>query len=59
MTKKELAQYLRNHMVASRDSIHEAFTYASEVAPHGGAFTLTALHVLMNTIANEIEELED
>lgn len=59
MTKQELADSLRNRMFAERETLSEAFTYASEVAPHGGVYTLTALSVLMNTIANEIEKLED
>ena len=59
MTKQELADGLKNAIYAERDTIGEAFEYALEVAPHGGVYTLTALHVLMNTIAKEIESLED
>ncbi len=59
MTKKELIKTLRNQMFADRDTIDEACKYAQEVAPHGGVYTATALHVLMNSIANEIEKLEN
>ena len=57
MTKQELAQGLRHNLYGERDTIGEAFEYALSVAPDGGVFTLTALHVLMNTIANEIDKL--
>lgn len=59
MTKKELASTLKNGMFADRDTIKEAYHYALSVAPHGGVYLQTALHVLMNTIAKEIENLED
>mgnify|MGYP003352917500 FL=1 len=59
MTKQELADSLRHALYADRPSVGEAFEYALEIAPHGGIGTLTALQVLMNTIANEIEKLED
>lgn len=59
MTKQELADSLRHKLYADRPSVGEAFEYALSVAPNGGIYTLTALHVLMNSIANEIEKLED
>ncbi len=62
MTKHELAESLRNPMFAERESIREAYLYAEEVSK--GGFTspmtlFTALHVMMNSIANEIEKLEN
>ena len=59
MTKQELAQALRHNLYGDRDTIGDAFEYALDVAHAGGVYTLTALHVLMNTLANEIEKLED
>ncbi len=59
MTKQDLADSLRHKLYADRESIGEAFEYALSIAPDGGIYTLTALHVLMNTIAKEIEKLED
>ena len=59
MTKQELIDRLKNGMFADRSDITEAYDYALGVAPHGGVYTHTALHVLMNTIAKEIEKLED
>ena len=59
MTKKELVSSLKNGMFADRETVDEAFQYALDVAPHGGVYLQTALHVLMNTIAKQIENLED
>ena len=57
MTNKEFAGYLRNRMFADRPTIDEAFSYALDMLGHDvGA--LTALHVLLNTVANQIEKLE-
>jgi len=58
MTKKELADTLRNRMFADRDSIEDALEYAnSMVGSDMGA--VTAIQVILNTLANEIEKLED
>lgn len=54
MDKHDLIHSLRCGMFASRESINEAYEYALDVLGTN-AQTLTALHVLMNTIANEIE----
>ena len=52
---KELAESLRHKLYGERETIGEAFEYALSVAPDGGIYALTGLHVLLNTIANEIE----
>lgn len=54
MTREELIFSLRCGMFADRESINEAYEYALDVLGRN-ATTLTALHVLMNTIANELE----
>lgn len=59
MTKKELAQALRWTLFADRDTIDEAYGYALDIMGENKVVNQTALHVLMNTIANEIEKLED
>lgn len=59
MTKKELAASLRWLLFADRDTVDEAYTYALSVMGENKVMNQTALHVLMNTIANEIEKLED
>ena len=59
MTKKELAQALRWTLFADRDTVDEAYTYALDIMGEDKIMNQTALHVLMNTIANEIEKLED
>lgn len=55
MTNEDLIYSLRCGMFASRDSINEAYDYALELLGKN-AQTLTALHVLMNAIADQIEE---
>lgn len=54
MRKDELIHSLRCGMFASRESIDEAYEYALDMLGRNPG-TLTALHVLMNTIANEVE----
>ena len=52
------AQQLRNNLFSDRATIDEAMTYAYElihtIRPQDRIAALTALHVLANTIANEI-----
>ena len=61
MTHSELAESLRCGMFADRETIREAYDYALEVAKASGSSpqVLTAIHVMMNTIANTIEQIED
>lgn len=59
-TPKSLALKLYVPIYAERATIKEAYAYAMEVAKasdNPAAFT-TALHVVINTIAKEIEKLE-
>ena len=60
MTRLELARSLRNNIFADRASLREAYDYASMIADstdNPGA-VYTALHVMMNTIAREVRDLE-
>jgi len=59
MTKKELVQALRWTLFADRNTVDEAYEYALEVMGDNKIVNQTALHVLMNTIANQVEMLED
>lgn len=54
MKTEDLIHSLRCGLFASRETIDEAYEYALNLLGRE-AQTLTALHVLMNTIANEIE----
>ena len=60
MTNIELVKSLRCNMFADRETINEAYDYALKVAKNSGSSpqVLTALHVMMNTIANVIEQNE-
>ena len=55
MSKKDLINSLRCGLFASRPSIEEAYDYALDVLGRD-AQALTAIHVLMNAIADRIEE---
>lgn len=60
-TLKELAKSLKNGMFADRDTIGEAMEYALNVAKGCGgnsAAVLTAVQVVVNTIAKEIEKAD-
>lgn len=60
MIKNELVHQLRNTFTADRVSIHEAYAYAHDVLKAEGASDVaiyTALGVLMNTIAREVEDV--
>jgi len=59
MTKDELVQQLRCNMFSDRMTIEEAYDYAWKVAKgtdNQGA-VMTAVQVVVNTIANEIEKI--
>ena len=62
MTKQELADSLTSNVFANRETIKEAYEYGSSIARACGKnnelYVLTALHVLMNTIASEILNIE-
>jgi hypothetical protein len=53
-----LAQGLYSPLFASRDSIKEAITYAYDIAKasENPAAVTTALHVVLNTIAQHLED---
>jgi len=58
-----LAASIRVGIFGKRDSINEALEYASEIIDnlqtYDKAVVYTALHVMMNTIADEIDALPD
>ena len=62
MKKQELVDGLKLGMFADRPTIKEAYEYGASIAEACGKenaiYVFTALHVLMNTIANEIAKLE-
>jgi hypothetical protein len=58
MSNTELAKKLRHGMFADRDTVNEALEYAYRIAKGCAGhelFVVTAIHVLANTIANEID----
>jgi len=58
MSNTELAKKLRHGMFAELDTVNEALEYAYRVAKSCDdreLYILTAIHVLANTIANEID----
>lgn len=61
MNTLEYAAQLRNSLFASRDTIVDAYKYVEQVAnaSDNPAAVYTAVHVLMNTIANELVALEE
>ena len=54
MKTEDLIHSLRCGLFASRETIDEAYEYALDMLGRNPQ-SLTALHVLMNTIANKIE----
>lgn len=54
MKTEDLIYSLRCGLFASRESINEAYEYALDVLGRD-AQTLTAIHVLMNAIADQME----
>jgi len=61
MTNQELAKAIRHKLFAERETLQEAMDYAFRVfrtlGPNELAAT-TALMVVMNTLANELEKAE-
>ena len=60
MTKHELSLSIYSPLFAERDTLKEAYDYAMEIAKasENPAAVTTAIHVMMNTIAKEIEKAE-
>lgn len=60
MTKHELALSIYSPLFAERDTLKEAYDYAMEIAKYSDdpAAVTTALQVMLNTIAKEIEKAE-
>ena len=60
MTHNELAKSLKSSLFADRDTIPEALDYALEVAraSKNSAAVMTAVMVVVNTIAKQIEQCE-
>lgn len=61
MTNQELAKAIRHKLFAERDTLKEAYEYAFSVFRTLGRNELaatTALMVVMNTLANELEKAE-
>ena len=62
-SKAMLAASIRVGIFGKRDSINEALEYASEIIDnlqtYDKAVVYTALHVMMNTIADKIDTLPD
>ena len=60
MTNKELAKSIRHGLFADRATLTEAFQYASDVIGRchksEQIAVTTALYVVLNTLANEIEK---
>lgn len=61
--EKHLSEYaarLRHSMFSSRDTLEEAYEYAQKIAAasNNAAAVLTAVQVVVNTIAKELIELE-
>lgn len=62
MTNSELADSLTVSLFATRDSVGEAYNYAISVAnacDDNKVGVMTAIHVLMNAIADEIRRNEN
>jgi len=62
MTKNELLRELKNPCFADRETISEAYDYAFDMLKAEGCtpvYLATAIHVLMNAIAKQVEELEN
>jgi hypothetical protein len=57
MTNEELARKIRCNWFADRDSLDEAFEYAHMVMK-GDPAAMTAMYVILNTVAKEILKLE-
>ena len=60
MTPKELAESIRNRLFADRDNFDKAMEYAYSIArgTDNPAAVMTAVMVVVNTLANYIEQTE-
>ena len=62
MNKTELATSIRHGLFGERETLKDAYDYSASIAESMGKDNLlvfTAIHVLLNTLANEIAKLED
>lgn len=61
MNQRDLAKNLRNSMFAERETLTEAYNYVLDLAQNSedGPAILTAVHVMLNTVANTIVKIED
>jgi cation transport regulator ChaB len=61
MTKEDLAESITHGLFADRKTLREAFDYSyglAESMKGDSLLVFTAIHVLLNTVANEIKKLE-
>jgi hypothetical protein len=60
MTAHKLAHSIYSPLFGERDSIEEAYKYITAMAQNSDEpiAMLTAVHVMMNTIAKQIEKME-
>ena len=58
MTKGEMIKSIRNRIFGDRETLQEAYNYCLTIAEgsNNKAAVITAVHVMMNTIANELEK---
>ena len=61
MTHEELIKNLRNGYFSDRPTIQEAYDYALKIgsATRAAPHVLTAVQVVVNTICNELEKIEN
>ena len=61
MTQAELIQDLRNNFFGEKPTIQKAYDYALAVSklPDPGPYVLTAVQIVVNTICNELEKIEN
>jgi hypothetical protein len=61
MTNSELAKAIRFRLYADRDTIQDAYKYVVDVAnsSENPTAVLTAVHMMMNTIANYIDQVDE
>lgn len=60
MNTVEFANSIRNRVFAERDTLEEAYAYARSIADasENPMAVITAVQVVINTLANHIETLE-
>jgi hypothetical protein len=58
MQQKTLAQSIRHGFFSERNSMEEAMQYAYSIAQASDSpiHVMTAIHVVLNTLANEMEK---